>query len=216
MNKKSKKDLYLSALLIAAFVLWTLAVTFVNVNAIGPNGSAVGFSSLNLYFHKLTKVNLSLYYITDWLGIVPILVAACFGALGVAQWIKRKKLSSVDYNIFILGGFYVTVIAVYILFEIVTINYRPVLIGGVLETSYPSSTTLLVISVMSTAIMQARCRIKNVTVKKLVSLLITLFIAFMVVGRIISGVHWITDIIGGILLSTGLVIMYRYFVKIKE
>ena len=99
--------------------------------------------------------------------------------------------------------------AVYILFEIVEINYRPILINGYLETSYPSSTTMLVMCVMPTAIMQLNCRIKNVFVRKCVVVVITAFIAFMVIGRLLSGVHWFSDIVGGALLSTGLVIMYR-------
>ena len=53
-------------------------------------------------------------------------------------------------------------------------------------------------------------RIKNTALKKTMSFLITAFIVFMVIGRLVSGVHWFTDIIGGALLSAGLVTMYRY------
>jgi len=35
------------------------------------------------------------------------------------------------------------------------------------------------------------------------------FVALTLILRILSGVHWITDIIGGALLSTGLVLRYR-------
>jgi undecaprenyl-diphosphatase len=139
-----------------------------------------------------------------------------FMLLGLVQWIQRKRLSLVDYNLFVLGGFYIAVIAVYALFETITINYRPVLIDGNLERSYPSSTTLLVMCVMPTALMQFNSRIKNTLLKKCVSLFITVFIIFMVLGRLISGVHWFTDIIGGALLSAGLVMMYRFFVNQRE
>lgn len=216
MKKKNRRNLYASLFMLVAFVLWTIAVLFVDVKAIGPYGSSVGFASINDIIHKLTGVNMPLYHVTDWLGLVPIFVALGFALLGLAQWIVRKKLSRVDYSIFILGGFYITVMAVYILFETVTVNYRPVLIDGVLETSYPSSTTLLVMCVMPTAIMQFNSRVKNKILKKCLSLLIALFIIFMVVGRLISGVHWFTDIVGGALLSAGLVMMYRYFARRKE
>ena len=109
--------------MLAAFALWTLAACSVDVKAIGPNGSAVGFSSLNGFVHKLTSVNMALYHITDWLGLVPIFTALGFGVLGLAQWIKRKKLNKVDYSLFVLGGFYIAVMAVYVLFETVTVNY---------------------------------------------------------------------------------------------
>lgn len=194
--------------LIAVFVLWTVLVSVVDVRAIGPNGSSVGFATLNGYVHDLTGVNMRLYSITDWLGLVPIGVALGFAMLGLVQWIKRKSLFKVDRGILALGGFYVAVMAVYILFEFVIINYRPTLIDGYLEASYPSSTTMLVMCVMPTAMMQLRARIKNNGLKQCVMILIATFTAFMVIGRLASGVHWITDIIGGALVSAGLVIIY--------
>lgn len=155
---------------------------------------------------------MSLYTITDWLGLVPICFIMGFGVLGLCEWIKRKKLFKVDYNILVLGGFYIIVMIIYIFFEMFVVNYRPILINGYLEASYPSSTTMLVMCVMPTAIMQLGDRIKNTAFKKWVSCIITAFIVFMVIGRFASGVHWFTDIAGGVLLSSGLVEMYRYFV----
>lgn len=201
--------------MLTAFVLWTVAVQFIDVRTIGPNGSSVGFATINGFVHKLTGVHMSLYNVTDWLGLVPIFVAMGFALFGFAQWIKRKHLSKVDYSIFVLGGFYIAVMAVYILFEMITVNYRPVLINGILEKSYPSSTTLIVMCVMPTAIMQFNSRIKNTALKKTMSFLITAFIVFMVIGRLVSGVHWFTDIIGGALLSAGLVALYRYAISLN-
>lgn len=215
MKKKNRRYLYLSVSMLTAFVLWTVAVQFIDVRTIGPNGSSVGFATINEFVHKLTGVHMSLYNVTDWLGLVPIFVAMGFALFGFAQWIKRKHLSKVDYSIFVLGGFYIAVMAVYILFEMITVNYRPVLINGILEKSYPSSTTLIVMCVMPTAIMQFNSRIKNTVLKKTMSFLITAFIVFMVIGRLVSGVHWFTDIIGGTLLSAGLVALYRYAISLN-
>ena len=136
-----------------------------------------------------------------------------FALLGLIQWIKRKHLLKVDHSFLILGGFYIIVMAVYVLFEMLVVNYRPVLIGGILEASYPSSTTMLVMCVMPTVIVQFNARIKNNVLKRCVTYAITAFIAFMVIGRLISGVHWFTDIIGGALLSAGLVRMYRAIIS---
>ena len=194
------------------FVLWTELLSFIDVQAIGPNGSKVGLATINSFFHNLTGVHMWLYVITDWLGLVPILIAFGFAVLGLVQWIKRKSLRKVDYSLFVLGGYYIVVFSIYLLFEYVVINYRPVLINGILEASYPSSTTMLVTCVMPTAIMQFRSRIKIKRVKNAVTLICLAFIFFMVVGRFISGVHWFSDIIGGLLLSVGLVTTYHYFV----
>ena len=208
MEKKNSRLFWVGVGLLAVFVLWTVLIRFVDVEAIGPRQSSVGFATLNGYIHNLTGVNMSLYVITDWLGLVPIGVAFGFAVLGIVQCIKRKSLLKVDRSILTLGGFYIVVMAVYILFEIVVINYRPTLIDGYLEASYPSSTTILVMCVMPTAMMQLRTRIKNDLFRRGVMLTITVFITFMVIGRLVSGVHWITDIIGGALLSTAIVLMY--------
>jgi undecaprenyl-diphosphatase len=208
MEKKNKKMLVWGASLIVAFALWTVLVRFVDVRAIGPEGSSVGFATLNGFVHELTGVNWLLYTVTDWLGLVPIAVALLFAILGLVQLIKRKSLWKVDHSILALGVFYIVVMATYVFFEMVVINYRPTLIDGYLEASYPSSTTMLVMCVMPTAAMQLNVRIKNTVVRRCVIISIITFTTFMVIGRLISGVHWITDIIGGALFSSGIDLMY--------
>lgn len=213
MKTNTKKDFLIAAAVLAAFVLWTLAVCMVDAAPIGPEESTVGFAAMNGAFHRLTGVHMSLYTITDWLSLVPVGCILGFALLGFVQWIRRKHLLKVDHSILILGGFYIIVLAVYLLFEELAINYRPVLIGGILEASYPSSTTMLVLCVMTTARMQLSARIGNTAFRKAAECTINFFTVFMVLGRIISGVHWITDIIGGALLSAGLVMLYRAFVR---
>ena len=209
MKKETKKNFGIAAILLGAFVVWTAAVQLVDVQPIGPQGSTVGFATVNSWVHNLTGVHMSLYTVTDWLGLVPIAFAIGFALLGLIQWVKRKHLRQVDFSILVLGGFYLLVMAVYVLFEVFVINYRPVLIGGYLEASYPSSTTMLVLCVMPTAIMQLNTRIKSKTLKRCAAFGITAFTVFMVIGRLLSGVHWFTDIVGGALLSAGLVMLYH-------
>ena len=211
--KRIKRNLALSICLLISFVIWTIAVSFVDVQPIGPNGSSVGFSTINEFFHNLTGVNFDLYIITDWLGLVPVLICMAFAIVGFVQLISRKSLFKVDFSILTLGVFYIVTIAVYLFFEYFVVNYRPVLINGYLEASYPSSTTMLVMCVMPTALIQFNNRIKNKIFNKSVNIIIVGFIIFMVIGRLISGVHWISDIIGGALFSAGLVMMY-YFVNL--
>ena len=213
MKKENQRNFCIATCMLFAFFLWTATIQFIDVQTIGPQGSSVGFATLNGFVHNLTGVHMSLYAITDWLGLVPLAFVMGFALLGLVQWIKRKYLLKVDYSILVLGGFYIVVMAVYVLFEVFVVNYRPVLIGGILEASYPSSTTMLVMCVMPTAIMQFNARIKNNILKRFVASAITAFVVFMVIGRLLSGVHWFTDIIGGALLSAGLVMMYHAVIR---
>ena len=215
MKKRNQKNFCVTACLLTVFVLWTIAISYFDVQAIGPESSSVGFAALNGFFHSLTGVHMLIYTITDWLGLVPLCFVLGFGILGLVQMITRRSLLKVDYNILVLGGFYVIVMAAYLFFEVFVINYRPVLIEGYLEVSYPSSTTMLVMCVMPTAIMQFRERIGNSKLRNSIVCVIIAFTAFMVIGRLLSGVHWITDIIGGALLSTGLVMLYHSVCSLK-
>lgn len=210
MNKMStaKKRLLLPCIMLVLFVIYTIAVKLVDVQAIGPNGSSVGFATLNGKIHELTGVHFWLYELTDYLGLVAIGMCLGFGALGLIQWIKRKSLWRVDGDILVLGVYYIAVIALYLLFEFVTINYRPVLIEGVLETSYPSSTTLLVLCVVPTAMFQLCSRIHQKPLRIGVAAIGAVFTAFMVIGRLICGVHWLTDIVGGIILGFAMIMFY--------
>ena len=215
MKKRNRKNLYVGLCFLIAFAIWTALVKCIDVKEVGPLGSKVGFAAINQFVHGFTGTNMWLYNLTDWLGLVPIAVAMCFAMLGFVQLVKRKSLLKVDTDILVLGMFYTIVVAVFVLFEVLVVNYRPVLINGYLEASYPSSTTMLVMCVMPTALMQLGYRIKNKAVKRCVSLVIVAFVAFMVIGRLLSGVHWMTDIVGGALFSTGLVLLYRFAVNIK-
>lgn len=208
MNVKAKKLLFTGVGLLTAFVLWTLMIMSVDVKNVGQRGTAVGFAAFNTWFHRITGVHMRLYTITDWLGLVPIAVCMCFGVLGLVQLIRRRSLFRVDPDIILLGVYYISVIAGYLVFETLPINYRPIPINGCMEASYPSSTTLLVLSVMPTLILQAGRRCSNQIVKRIIVLSAVLFSLFTVTGRLISGVHWATDIVGSILLSLGLFALY--------
>ena len=206
---KEKRNLLTGTGLIGTFALWTVLIQCLDVQAVGQNGTKIGLAGFNVWFHQLTGVHMTLYTITDWLGLVPIFICMCFGVLGLVQLLKRRSLRKVDADILLLGVYYVLVIACYLIFEMIPINYRPVLIEGRLEASYPSSTTLLVLSVMPTLMFQVYRQAVNSMLRKAVAVFVFAFLAFMVIGRLISGVHWATDIVASVILSAGLFMLYR-------
>ena len=210
MKDTRKKELIAGIVLLVTFVLWTILIQYIDVQNAGPNETEIGFATFNVWFHQITGVHMLIYTITDWLGLVPIIICLCFGMIGLIQLIKRKSLLKVDIDILLLGIYYIVVILGYLLFEMIPINYRPILIEGNLEASYPSSTTLLVLSVMPTLKYQVDRRSVSGILQKTTATFVFVFSAFMVIGRLISGVHWATDIIGSVFLSSGLFMIYRF------
>ena len=216
MKHNKKKRLWMGIWFLLAFLLWTALIRCVDVQAAGPNGTKVGFAAFNLWFHHLTGVHMAVYTITDWLGLVPIAVCLGFGVVGVFQLIRRRSLFRVDPDIVLLGLYYILVILGYLVFEMIPINYRPILINGALEASYPSSTTLLVLNVMPTLKLQIDRRTDKSLVRNVTGIFVIAFSAFMVIGRLISGVHWATDILGAVFLSAGLLLLYRYAADVAD
>lgn len=210
--KRNRKNFRMGGSLLLVFMIWTGLIQYVDVKPIGANNTYIGFSTLNSCFHHLTGVHMTIYTTTDWLGLIPIFVCMVFTGLGLVQLIKRKSILKVDKDLILLGIYYFIVIIVYLIFEMIPINYRPILINGRLEASYPSSITLLVLSVMPTLILQVKRRSTHVVFTKIVCVFTVLFSLFMVIGRLACGVHWLTDIIGALIFSTGLYYLYEALV----
>ena len=165
MKEQGRRALWTGFSFVTVFAVWTALIKLVDVQHIGPMKTAVGLATTNGWFHKLTGVHMWLYTVTDWLGLVPVFVCLMFGGIGFVQLMQRKKLLKVDRDILLLGIYYLFVIFGYLIFEMIPINYRPILIEGRMEASYPSSTTLLVLSVMPTLIFQAKRSVFSLKIK---------------------------------------------------
>ena len=211
--KKKRKDIFVCGGLFAVAIIYTILVKYIDVQAIGPKDSLVGFATINKFIFNLTGVNMVWYSITDWLGFVPLIIAFIYAMIGLVQMIKRKNILKVDKEILGLGVFYIIVIGLYILFETYIINYRPILMDGILEASYPSSHTLLSVCICGSSLMINKYLFKNKNFFKVENIISILSILVIVIGRFISGVHWFTDIIGAILISIALLKAFYIYVK---
>ena len=213
---KNKKNILICILLVLLSIIYTLLVKYVDTSTIGPNGSVVGFSSLNSFVFNLTGNNMTLYKITEILGIIPILIALMYAVIGLIQVIDRKSLK-VDKELIALGILYVVVILIYVFFEKCIINYRPVIIDGVLEASYPSSHTLLSICICGSSLLINKYLFNNKKIYKYINIVSIISMVLIVLGRLLSGVHWASDIIGSIIISiTLLKILETYYLSIKK
>ncbi len=211
MKKCRKKQLLKGLIFLVAFAIWTALVRWVDVRPIGPQGSSVGLASWNALVRDAVGVRHWLYVATDWLGLLPVGIVFCFAVQGLLQWCRRRSLRRVDRGLLLLGGFYLAVMAVYVGFELFPMNVRPVLINGVLEASYPSSTTVLGLTVIPSAMIRLRGRVKSAVLWNAMQWGGGLLVLLLVLGRLFSGVHWCSDIVGGCLISAGLVLLYAAF-----
>ena len=191
-------------------VLLIILVRFADVRPIGPEGTSIGLSHLNQSVFDRFGVNMLWYEITDWLGVAAVLTAFLFALTGMLQLIKRRSLLKVDRAILALGGLYIIVIGLYVLFEVLIVNYRPIIMPGGTgpEASFPSSHTMLVCVSMGSAMMLIDRYITVKTLRGLLRIICAVIIGVTVIGRSIAGVHWFTDILGGILISAALLALF--------
>lgn len=209
-----KNGIVRTSLLALLFIVFTLAVINVDVQKIGPEGSEVGFAFLNGPVHDALPVNDFFYTLTTFLGYLVLLAVLGYGALGVWQLMKRRSLKKVDGQLICLGVFFVLVAFCYVLFEKLVINYRPVILDEGLEASYPSSHTLLALCVFG-AMMVPYPQLFDAKRFSYVRTAAGALAVISVAGRLLSGVHWLTDIVGGVLLSAALLSGYVSMLQIR-
>ena len=215
MNSK-RRNFIISSILIFLAIGFTVLVKVVDVKQVGVNETSIGFWAVNQFVFNFFGVNMVWYHITDWLGLVPIFMSMAYALIGFVQLVKRKSLFKVDKEIIILGIFYIIVIALYLFFEKVIVNYRPILMDGFIEASYPSSHTLMTICLCGSSIIVNR-KLFNNKITKFMNILSIAIILITIIGRLISGVHWFTDIIGGIFISIALLMtLYSIINLIKK
>lgn len=218
----TKKNFIISGVLLIIAIIYTILVQKIDVKPIGPENSSVGFATVNEAVANQIKENTTLGYsetlydITKYLGYLSLAMCVVYAFVGLVQLIKRKSLFKVDKEIFMLAAFYIVVIALYILFEIYVVNYRPVIMEEGLEASYPSSHTMLAVCVCGSAIILNKKLFKDFKQIKVVNILCTILLVTTVVGRLLSGVHWFSDIIGSIIISSALLMTFYSLINMEK
>ena len=205
-----KKKMSLSVLCFALFIVLIAVVRIVDVAAIGPEGTKVGLSSLNQAVHNALGVNMGLYKITQYLGYATLLLAAGVGVFGLIQLIQRRSLKKVDNAIWLLAGLYAATAVLYVLFEKVIVNYRPMIMPDetVPEASFPSTHTMMFFVILGSAAMMAGRYVKNPKTALLIRVVCAVLVILGTAFRLGSGVHWLSDICGGVLISSALLLAF--------
>lgn len=208
MKKQGYIYLIVACVLLAAFVALTICLLFVDVRAAGESGAEVGFATINQKVWQAIGQSAAALTVSEVCGLCMIAAVGAFGVTGLVQVIRRKGFLRADKELYVMAGGLVLLAAAYVFFEIFVVNCRPVLDGGELAASYPSSHAMLATAVagMGMAYLHSRQR-KGVLINVLIGLLNGVSVA-TVACRLLGGVHWLSDIVGGVLL--GMVIVYAY------
>lgn len=214
--KNKRKYLIFGIAFFLMFIIFTTIIKFIDVKNIGPHNTSVGLATINNFFVNKIGFNNKIYKITEILGIIPIIIVLIYAIIGLYSLIEEKSFKKVNKNLYYLAIFYIIVLGIYVLFEKVIINFRPVIIEGILESSYPSSHTILAICICGSSIILNNSIFKNNKIAKFENIISFIIIILLPLLRFISGVHWFTDIIGGILLSLSLLLFFKYFVDCKK
>ena len=210
-----RKNLIITILLLVSSIIFIVLLKRIDIKCDAVNNSCIGLATINQFIFDKIGVNMIWYTITDWLGIIPILMSVVYAIIGLKQLMKRKSIKKVDKEILCLGVFYILVILIYILFEKCIINYRPILMNGFLEASFPSSHTLITICLCGSSII-VNNRLLKKKFTKMLNVIYLFIIIITIIGRLISGVHWFTDIIGGILISSFLLMLFYLILNLNK
>ena len=214
-----KTNYIISIVLLIVAIVFTILVAKVDVKPVGPINpetripSEVGFSTINSAIAQKIPFNSTFYKISQYVGYLAFAFVAFYAFIGLLELIKKKNIKEINKVIIALGIFYVCVAIVYALFEVLTINYRPIVLENELEASYPSSHTMLAICVCGSSLLVSNALIGNIKAKKILNIAACAIMLIVIVSRFLSGVHWFTDIIGGIIISGFMIQTFSNIVK---
>lgn len=216
MKKNNLKNIIITSSLFLLFIIFTILTKIINVENVGPENSEIGFAKINTSIYQSITPNEIWDKLADIIMIVAIGIVIAFMIIGFIQLIKRKNLFKVDKEILFLGVIYILIICCYIAFELFVINYRPTLINGELEASFPSTHTLIVSAIMATGVIFTHRKINNKLIKILIDAIACICIIVVSISRILSGMHWITDVIAALLLTTSITMLYYTLITLKN
>ncbi|MBP9995928.1 MAG: phosphatase PAP2 family protein [Lachnospiraceae bacterium] len=206
----AKNKLIVALIMTVVSVISTICIAVVDVQPIGPQGTYVGIAKVNGLIASLCPYNEMWYKISKPFLYIALLTLPAAALVGLIQLIQRKSLKKIDVRLWISYVYIICLGIIYIVFDkVIVLNYRPVELNG-LEPSFPSTHAFLVVSLLLGTAVVLRGYIKNDNVAKAVILIAVALSCFTVIARTLSGVHWVTDLIGGVLYALTVVSFLKY------
>lgn len=206
-------------------IIFTLMVAFFDVGPAGAeynsvvaadsgvhalNSPEVGFSWLNGEIFRGTEPLQTAGWdkVSDIIMAFAIIVAAGFGIAGLVQLVKKGKIDARIWKMWLVYG---AMAIIYAIFEyLAVVNTRPTLNNGAVESSFPSTHVLVVATVLSLMVVALPKYLDDKKARVLIAVISAIATALVMTGRVMSGQHWFTDVLGALLWSLFLVSLYRF------
>lgn len=149
--------------------------------------------------------------ITDIILVAALAVFAVFAILGLCQWVKRKSLKKVDKPLLLSLIPLSLMAATFIIFEkFLVLNTRP---NGSGEPSFPSTHTMVVATIFLLTAIILPNYIKSKTARVIMDIVMLLFIILVSVGRVLANMHWVSDVVSGLIFAVIFAVIYYLILR---
>lgn len=218
---ETKKGLCITIVSLVLFNILMILLCFVNVKEVEPFGKIGLYGFNNTYRHDYNKTLDIISDVLLYLSIAAFVAAVVYFAYGLI----KNKFKKVDYRLLVYFIITVCVVITYLIFDhVVKLNNRPNIIDGELEGSFPSThvlmATYLLLPLTTLFFKEGREKdTKKIDLDTIVTTIAFVIIGAMFVLRLWSGMHWMTDCIGGVLLGVfyfGFYYFITSFIKEKK
>ena len=204
------------------FITFTVMVRCVDAHYIEDVGY-LGFYTLNMNVNEFVRQqdNHLFDVLTDILLFLSLATVLPFAIIGIHQLVKRKSLAKVDPLIYFMLGAYILSVVHYVTFILTSINASPLSTPDEIKQSYPSTHVFIFITYLFVALTGLFRYIKMSKVAKISAIcVVSILSIIMVIFRLYSGQHYLTDIIGGVLLAAFNItlpyMLYRLIIKEEQ
>lgn len=152
--------------------------------------------------------------ITDIILITAIAILGVFAILSLTEWVKRKSLKKVDKELLaMLPSLALMAITYFIFDKLFILNTRP---NGSGEPSFPSTHTMVTATIFLMTMFALPKYIKNKSLRIILDVVMAILIVLVSIGRVAANMHWVSDVVGGLIFSVLFAGVYVVIIKHKK
>lgn len=152
--------------------------------------------------------------ISDIILLASFAILGVFVVLGLYQLITRKSLLKVDHRLLWMILPLVLIAITYVVFDkFLVLNIRP---NGSGEASFPSTHVMVVSTIFLIIALNLPYYIKSKTAWIIIDIAMLLLIVLVCVGRVLSEMHWLSDVLGGLAFAIIFAVIYYLIIRRKS